>query len=428
MRRPVNTMQLTSRKGAVDSELGVLISNNASLDSNDDTPTHQNKSSQDANSKLSRKYAFSNSSPLMIALRRLKYQWVLMSLGSRIAVCTVALFFFQYVVLGTIDVMFHQMGDPAMSTSKQGGPVESTFAVAINTFRRPEMLRDAVQHYAETCGKRAGVSQVFVIWAEQGVPLPEPSSFFTPSSIRSDSQKTSNRADVYVLQKDKDSLNSRFEPIEQLDSTAVFMVDDDLRVACPSLTTGFHAYNAHPDSMAGYYPRLASPPRDNPDSASDLVYHTWPIVFLEHKFNFVLTKAAFLHSKYLAMYSSKDFPQEIKDHVDQHKNCEDIAMSMLIANYTKLQTGSPADPIFVEGAVSDKGLFGGISTGGGHMSTRSDCLTVLTAIMKNKGWGAPLSYEVPLGDHSWLRHAPGFWWQFRPSNFFEWFSFGNMFT
>jgi hypothetical protein len=243
----------------------------------------------------------------------------------------------------------------------------------------------------------------------------------TASSVKN------NRAEVHVLQKAKDSLNSRFEPIEQLQSSAVFMVDDDLRVDCTSLLHAFHAWNAHPDSMVGYYPRLASTPRRDPTS-EELIYHTWPVVYMQHKFNFVLTKASFLHSKYMDLYSGDQFPQAIRDHVDQGKNCEDIAMSMLVANYTKYKLGAPASPIYVEGSASDRGVIGGISSGPGHMTTRSECLTKLTAIFKEKGWGSPLDYEVPLGRYSWIQHAPGFWWQYRPVNLFEWGAFANTLT
>jgi hypothetical protein len=441
MRRNYKNMHLTARtrSGETEKESQSLLSNPLSLDdSRDSTPTHSNG---DNNSKSFRRHAAYGHSSMLIAVRRLNYQCALMSIGSRIASCFVAFFLTMYIVLGTMDNLFHQFGDPSLFSAKLPVVESSSFAVAINTFKRPDMLREAVQHYASTCGKRYGVSQVFVIWAEQGATVPTPDSLFdNPAHFRNGGRALdkSNRANVIVLQKAKDSLNSRFEPIAQLTSPAVFMVDDDVRVACPSLASGFRAWNAHPNSMVGYYPRLASAPLANPDSLTELIYHTWPVVFWKHKFNLVLTKASFLHSKYLGLYSGNTFPQEIKDLVDQHKNCEDVAMSMLVANYTSWQqksnnkggsssmSSSPAMPIFVEGSIHDRGLFGGISTQqGGHMSTRSDCLTELTAILQRRGWPAPLSYQVPLRDYSWLRHAPGFWWQFRPSNFFEWFSFGN---
>jgi len=341
----------------------------------------------------------------------------------------------------------------------------------INTYKRPERLRLAVQHYADKCGRQYGVSQVFIVWAEQGVVPPPSDSFFDDGRLRSsrnqDSDTNINRSQVYVLQKSKDSLNSRFEPIDQLETTSVFMVDDDIRVSCRSLRHAFDAWKANPRSMVGYYPRLASPrlmrssrfwwknrqqekdhdgipgipiPTDDSGSDTELVYHAWPIVYWRHQFNFVLTKASFLHSRYLALYTKEEndggLPREIKDHVDKHKNCEDIAMSMLVANYTASESGSSssstpstiAPPIYVEGDVTDKGLFGGISTGTGHMATRSECLTELTKVFQAKGWKSPLLGSVPLRTYSWIHHSPDFWFQYLPSNIFEWFAFANTFT
>ncbi len=388
-------------------------------------------------------------------LRTVQHRWRLMTVGSKVGSVVVALLIVQHVLLGVWDAWFYQTG---LETDGPKGGVsasssETNFAVVINTYKRPERLRQAVQHYADTCGRKYRVGQVFVVWAEQGVEVPEPSSFFerrNDSSLRSWTSanrgtRPHNRSEVRVLKKDRDSLNSRFEPIDDLRTTSVFMVDDDLRPSCPSLLLAFQAWKAHPDSMVGYYPRLASPPlRAGAGPSTDLVYHAWPTVHWRHSLNFVLTKASFLHSRYLALYTSEaGFPQAVRDHVDRHKNCEDIAMSMLVANYTRYRaslsssTSSssttagpalPARPIYVEGQVSDLGLFGGISTGSGHMSTRSDCLTELTKIFVARGWGPPLDYEYSLGGSSWIRHSPGLWWQYRPSNVFEWFGLANTFS
>lgn len=358
-------------------------------------------------------------------VRRFKHQFILLPGKSKVMISLTMVVLWQHIMFSLWDQLFYQTGLLGDQVTPTSSSTEMYFAVAINTYRRPDMLREAVQHYAETCGRETGVSQVFVIWAEQTSHIPSSDSFFD-NHLRG--QTVSNRSSVYVLKKEKDSLNSRFEPIPQLETDAVFMVDDDLRVACPSLRNAFQAWKAHPDSMVGYYPRLASPPRGE-SSSKQLVYHTWPVVFWKQSFNLVLTKASFLHSKYLELYTNDQlFPRAVKDHVDKHMNCEDIAMSMLVANYTKYQTGIPAHPIYVEGSVSDKGLMGGISTGSGHMTTRSDCLTQLTAIMDQQGWGSPLDYQVPLRPNSWIQHAPGFWWQYRPSNVFEWLAFANTFT
>jgi len=100
--------------------------------------------------------------------------------------------------------------------------------------------------------------------------------------------------------------------------------------------------------------------------------------------------------------------------------CEDVAMAMLIANVTKAEAGSAATgqnapfapatsaaagmPIYVQGKVTDLGLFNGISTGKAHMKRRSDCLNDLTRIYQEAGWSAPLgvSNNAAAGDEQKL--------------------------
>jgi Glycosyl transferase family 64 domain len=451
----IATMQLTSRNRTTQatspssaasttspspspSPVAPLLYNKSSSPSSHDDGNHRYH-------KAARPNIISTKSVASTILVRIWHQWRLLKTPNKMATAIVAILLLEYFLLGVWDYTFRRVG-VVTDNSNNNIPksTEEDFAVVINTYQRPDMLRQAVQHYAGNCGTKYRVGQVFVVWAEQGVSVPSPESFFDEkSAIRKNNLST--RASVEVLQVSKDSLNSRFEPIPQLITTSVFMVDDDIRVACPDLLLGFQAWKENPDAMVGYYPRLSSPPMVRGKGAStaqsELVYHAWPIVFWRQEINFVLTKASFLHSKYLALYTNDDtFPKEIKDHVDKHMNCEDIAMSMLVANYTRYQSSLqqqpnkneqpplPARPIYVEGTVSDRGLFGGISTGSGHMTTRSDCLTQLTAIFESKGWGSPFDHTFDLGDSSYIHHAPGFWWQAKPSNIFEWMAFANTFT
>ena len=220
---------------------------------------------------------------------------------------------------------------------------------------------------------------------------------------------------------------------------AVFMVDDDIRVDCRSLKRGFEAWKSNPRSMVGYYPRLslvdddADPKlqrqhvREPLPTTTSFIYHSWPMVYWRQQINFILTKACFLHSHYMSLYSDpQHHPIEILNYIDQYFNCEDVAMSLLVANVTKSSTSQvPARPIYVEGTVHDKGLFNGISTGTGHMTQRSKCLQDLTAIYQRHGWEIPLSQTFSLRESSWRRHRFG--WQSQPSNIFEWFALSNIF-
>ena len=373
---------------------------------------YQKTASSDEGNKASRR-------PMQVlpdTLRRIRQQarlrWSLFSPLTRSFVSLLLLWVSMAVLLRLWDASRYEYGRHPRGTAPQ-------FAVVINTYKRPQQLKDAVKHYAGACGKKAGVQQVFVVWAE--LDKKPPPSFFDKPRL---GVHTHNRAQVKVIEAKKNSLNSRFSPIDGLKLDSIFMVDDDIRVDCTSLTEGFYAWNTRQDTMVGYYPRLALPPRNQPKS-TEYVYHSWPIVYWKQKMNFILTKASFLHKRYLDLYTNS--PPEILAYVDKYFNCEDVAMSMLVANVTRSEKGSPAMPLYVEASISDKGLFNGISTGTGHMHRRSQCLTDLTQIYRQHGWEPPLAHVFDLPETTWMLHAPGFWWQRRPSNFFEWFAVENIF-
>lgn len=375
-------------------------------------------------------------------IRRLQIRWILSTSSFKIVFFAAALWISLVMFLRIWDSLFQI----SVGFGENHYTSPSTFAVVINTFRRPDRLLNTVRHYAETCGKKSNVGRVFVVWADQENEPPSSGSLYFDDSARHFTLRgyatKNNRAPIEILKKKKDSLNARFEPIPQLKTTSVFMVDDDVRVDCNSLYSAFAAWQRHPDSMVGFYPRLSSRPKSpflSDQNQKQLVYHAWPMVYWRQKINIILTKACFLHSNYLELYTSDEtFPKEIKAHVDLSRNCEDIAMSMLVAHYSKLKnikknSGKnnarkllPARPIYAEGSVFDVGLFGGISTGSGHFATRSECLTQLKEILLSQGWDSPLEDEFDLHKSSVLQHSPGYWWQSGPSNFFEWFSLGGL--
>jgi glucuronyl/N-acetylglucosaminyl transferase EXT2 len=322
---------------------------------------------------------------------------------------------------------------------------DESFAVVINTYKRPDMLNSALHHWIGQCGVDTGIGQVFVVWSELDVEPPSAEDILKDISTASagsnlrpvaKSQEKSLPT-LEFIRVPKDSLNSRFLPISNLKSEAVFMVDDDVRIDCPSLKKSFHAWRFHPNALVGFFPRLASLPLDSKNPFR-FIYHTWPLVYFRHRYNIILTKASFLHSKYLDMYfDEEENPKEVLEYVDKNFNCEDIAMAFLIARKTKdalvdsKSQGYCRDcPMFTNGLITDKGLRNGISTSGGklnplgHMEKRSKCLSFMADVYKEKGWEYPL-FDVKLDKQSWDHHL--FWWQYSPSVFWEWFSVGNTF-
>ncbi|XP_019149649.1 PREDICTED: glycosyltransferase family 64 protein C4-like [Ipomoea nil] len=83
-------------------------------------------------------------------------------------------------------------------------------------------------------------------------------------------------------------------------------------------------------------------------------------------YSMVLSKAAFFRRKYLDLYASQ-MPTSIHDYVTTERNCEDIAMSLLVANTTS------APPIWVKGKIYEIGS-SEISSLKGYNDKRNKCL------------------------------------------------------
>ena len=78
--------------------------------------------------------------------------------------------------------------------------------MVINTYKRPDLLKNAVQHYAHNCRREAGVEQIFVIWSELDKdPPPSPEDILFDAKTHSPTLR-SNR-----LPKDDQDLDKVIE-------------------------------------------------------------------------------------------------------------------------------------------------------------------------------------------------------------------------
>jgi len=316
---------------------------------------------------------------------------------------------------------------------------ETSFCIVMNTFNRPlPLIKETVSHYAHKCGKSHGISHIYIIWSKDELPSV---SYFLQKSA------SPLTPDIKIIRAFNSSLNSRFYPIRELSVEAIFSVDDDIEVDCKSLKHGFDAWKANKRSMVGYYPRL-----HRKKNSQKYVYHSWLNVFFRNEFSMVMTKASFLHKQYFDLYWDNSKTQIlVRKYVDEKRNCEDIAMALLVAarsftnNIIKdINTTSNihhlAFPVFVEGKVVDKGLINGISATAvipmrqkqpskSHFSSRCDCITEFFQIYKgNENFNIEeVLPSIKLTDRSWKRHFPGYWWQQRPSNLAEWFPSSDLF-
>lgn len=238
------------------------------------------------------------------------------------------------------------------------------YTLLINTWKRNDLLKKSISHYA-ACPR---LDSVHIVWSE-----PDPPSDFLVYYLEHVIQENCKSGRQIQLKFDinkEDSLNNRFKEIKDLKTEVVFSIDDDVIFPCSSVELAFSVWQSAPDTMVGFVPRMhwLDQTMTNVDY---YVYGGWWSVWWTGTYSMVLSKAAFFHRKYLEMYTN-DMPASIRDYVAHNRNCEDIAMSFLIAN----ATGAP--PIWVKGKIFEIGSTG-ISSLGGHTEKRTQCVNRFVA-------------------------------------------------
>ena len=234
-------------------------------------------------------------------------------------------------------------------------------------------MKGAVDFYA-AC---PGVDTVHVVYCEGSSPPKE--------------ELPAGATPVLFHVKHNCSLNNRFHPVPEARTVAIFSVDDDIRIPCRDLDAAFEAWRQQPCSLVGFYPRLH---RQLPDCSHSYL-RTFDTLVIEGAYSIVLTKAAFLHRAFLDYYSHR-IPAAVRAYVDEHRNCEDIAMQFAAA----VATGGSAPPVAVPSASKrDVGAAGlgqqvkGISTAPGHDAMRSRCLGDLSELF-GLGGAVPLATRL----------------------------------
>ncbi|KAI8029301.1 Glycosyltransferase family 64 protein C4 [Camellia lanceoleosa] len=238
-------------------------------------------------------------------------------------------------------------------------PSRGGYTVLINTWKRNSLLKQSVAHYV-SCG---GTDAIHVVWSESDPPSHSLKAYLNNIVLSKSqtSQKTNFKFDINK----EDNLNKRFKPIEDLRTDAIFSVDDDVIVPCRTLDFAFAVWQTAPFTMVGFVPRMHWLDQEK-NGITYFKYEGWWSVWWMGTYSMVLSKAAFFHRKYLDLYTHK-MPSSIYDYITRERSCEDIAMSLLIANATD------APPIWVKGKIYEIGS-SGISSLIGHSKRRNKCL------------------------------------------------------
>lgn len=277
--------------------------------------------------------------------------------------CCVALTLLAFSTTGSSFLLWNNNNNQTplrrFSDSRKG------YSIVMNTWKRYDLLKQSIKHYS-SCPR---LESVHIVWSE-----PDPPSESLLKYLHQVVKSKSREGRYVKLRFDinkEDSLNNRFKEIKDLETDAVFSIDDDVIFPCPSVEFAFDVWQSAPDAMVGFVPRVHWVDSLNGDD-NKFRYGGWWSVWWTGTYSMVLSKAAFFHKKYFALYTN-EMPSSIREFVTKNRNCEDIAMSFLVAN----ATGAP--PIWVKGKIFEIGSTG-ISSLGGHSERRSECVNIFTSV------------------------------------------------
>ncbi|GAB4858699.1 GDP-mannose transporter [Ancistrocladus abbreviatus] len=286
-------------------------------------------------------------------LRRLRQPIGAAKFKAFVIVCTICSVVLFSSKIGSL------MGWNLDHSSSISAPSRGGYTVLINTWKRNSLLKQSVAHYASCRGTDA----IHIVWSESDPPSDNLRAYL--NKIVWSKSQTAHKPNFRFDLNEEDNLNNRFKPIEEVRTDAIFSADDDVIVPCDTLDFAFSVWQTAPSTMVGFAPRM----HWLGEERNGIAYYTyggWWSVWWTGTYSMILSKAAFFHRKYLDIYTHK-MPTSIRDYVTRERNCEDIAMSLLVAN----ATGAP--PIWVKGKIYEIGSTG-ISSLKGHNHKRNKCL------------------------------------------------------
>nr|CAG4638269.1 EOG090X01LY [Cyclestheria hislopi] len=229
-----------------------------------------------------------------------------------------------------------------------GPPRAQGFTAVVLTYDRLESLFQVL----ERLSKAPNLAKMVVVWNNQQKDPP-------PISVWPRLAKP-----LQIVRTKQNQLSNRFYPYPEIETDAILAMDDDIvMLTSDELEFGFEVWRQFPDRIVGFPSRT----------------HVWDNTTNRWRYqsewtnniSMVLTGAAFYHRYYNYVYSTA-MPGDIKTWVDEHMNCEDIAMNFLVSNITGKAPikVTPRKKFKCPECVNNEMLSADLS----HMVERSDCI------------------------------------------------------
>lgn len=236
---------------------------------------------------------------------------------------------FLLVLISVSDLAFSRTlsgnPDPCDSMNVRGFQKlrSDQMSVLINGYSesRIPLLQSIVASYSAS----SIVSSILVLWGNPSTP-----GQVLDHLYHNLTRYSPGAASISLIQQSSSSLNARFLPRSSLDTRAVLICDDDVEIDRKSLEFAFSVWKSNPDRLVGTFVR---------SHGFDMQGKEWMYTVHPDKYSIVLTKFMMMKQDYLFEYSCKGGVEmeEMRNIVDQMRNCEDILMNFVAAD--KLRAG-----------------------------------------------------------------------------------------
>ena len=247
----------------------------------------------------------------------------------------------------------HQLSYPSLP------PPNSGFTAVILTYNRVESLYQVINRVSQV----ESLVRIVVIWNHQTIPPPP-----------ADQWPRINKP-LKVIQTSANKLSNRFYPYSEIETECVLSMDDDISMlTVDELEFAYQVWREFPDRIVGFPSRTHY--YDN--TTGNYKYESeWT-----NDLSMVLTGVAFYHKYWHYLYTAAPSEQQklIKDWVDEHINCEDIAFNLLVANATgkaPIKVGPRKKFKCSTPTCENSGM---LSAAPSHLEERSSCLDKFVTI------------------------------------------------
>ncbi|KAG9509293.1 Exostosin-like 3 [Fragariocoptes setiger] len=237
------------------------------------------------------------------------------------------------------------------SESLGGDWPREQFTIVMLTYEREPIMLKTLERFKGL----PYLNKVIVVWNSQQRP-PTDSLLWPDLNVP-----------IKIVKTEKNSLNNRFLPYDEIETDAILSLDDDSPLRQDEIVFGFRVWRESRDRIVGFPGR----------------YHAWDPNFESWMYNsnhscelsMVLTGAAFHHKFYSYLYSYS-MPSMIRDIVDRYTNCEDIAMNFLVAHMTR----KPPIKVTSRWTFHCPGCPTSLSEDDSHFTERHECINTFASI------------------------------------------------